>query len=384
MKKGGRTYKSLLVGLGAFACLTVLTVGAWSGGLLDASAWGATGLAQGLPRTLTVGLPAGVLGFGGSAVVGAGLMRLWSARQFRRRLVERDRQLTTLREELAQYQGEAQQWQTEHQSLNQAHQQLQQQFQTLDQQQRQEQTAAKQSLAQMEQELAATQKRLESMTADHNRDLDEIQADVESTWDEYDQVCRERDALKASVAELREALADSQSNLDAVIKHQGQSSPDEECAPDAEAVSFATVSDALAAAKQDFGDVLEIWESAEESAAASQFGRPDEAYEALKAIAAVGRDSFASDGDSSGGWRNAFRQYGFDFKPTEHQVTKTMYGSDRDFRHQGRKQRMLKHITLGRNSVVHNLQIYFEPDRDRQKIDIGYCGKHLRCYGWDS
>ncbi|MEM1427409.1 MAG: hypothetical protein AAGF75_12765, partial [Cyanobacteria bacterium P01_H01_bin.130] len=213
MKKGGRTYKSLLVGLGAIACLTVLTVGAWSGGWLDASAWGATGLAPGLSRTLTVGLPAGALGFGGSAVVGAGLMRLWSARQFRRRLLERDRQLTTLREELAQYQGEAQQWQTEHQSLNQVHQQLQQKFETLDQQQRQEQTAAKQSLVQMEQELAATQKRLESMTADHNRDLDEIQADVESTWDEYDQVCRERDALKASVAELREALTDSQSNL---------------------------------------------------------------------------------------------------------------------------------------------------------------------------
>lgn len=61
-----------------------------------------------------------------------------------------------------------------------------------------------------------------------------------------------------------------------------------------------------------------------------------------------------------------------------------MYGAERIFRHQGRKQQMLKHLTLGRNNVVHTLQIYFEIDRPNGKVTIGYCGKHLPCYRWAS
>ncbi|MEM9771017.1 MAG: hypothetical protein AAF889_05385 [Cyanobacteria bacterium P01_D01_bin.73] len=363
--------------------MTVLAMGAWSGGLLDSPAWGATGVIQNLPKALTLGLPFGVLGLGGSAMAGAGLMRLWSARQFRRRLTDRDRQLGTLREELNKYQLETTQWEQDNQALQQKLGQLQ----DLEQQQRQEKAIAMQSVTQLEQDLAKFQDRIETLTASHSQDLEEIQADVESTWDEYDRVCQERDVLQASVAELKQALQDSQSNVDALMKHQGAAQDYDGYDEDEDGAgreNFADVGEALTAAQADFGDVLEIWESAIASGAESQFGRPDEVYRALQAIAEVGRQSFGEDSESTGGWRNAFKQYGLDFKPTEHQVTKTMYGSDRDFRHQGRKQRMLKHITLGRNSVVHNLQIYFDVDRARQKIDIGYCGKHLRCYGWDS
>ena len=407
MKKGGRTYKSILVGLGAIACVTVLTLGAWSGGWVESSAWGTTGLAHNLPKTLSLGLPIGLFGLGGSAIIGAGLMRLWSARQFGRRLVERDRQLGSLREELAQsqddliqcqdrHQTETQQQQEHYQALAQKHCRLQQQLQTLEQQQRQERQAATQSLAQAEQDLAAYQQKIDAMTVSHNRDIEEIQADVEVTWDENEKLAQERDALQGCVAELKQALADSRSNVDALMKHQSQGAVEgaigaidgaiDDGAEKRGAIArenFADVGEALAAAQDDFGDVLEVWESAIAAAEDSQFGRPDEVYRALAAIAEVARDSFSGE-DVKGGWRNGLREYGLDYKPTEHQVTKTKYGGDRDFRHRGRKQRMLKHITLGRNSVIHNLQIYFEVDRDRQKIDIGYCGKHLRCYGWDS
>ena len=389
MKMSGLTYKSLLVGLGTVACLAVVVTGAWSGGLLNSPAFGATGLVQNLPKTLTTGASLGLWGFGGSAAVGAGLMRLWSARQFRQRLGDRDRQIGTLREELAQYQQETDQLQTDQQVLDRDNQALQRQLsqvENLEQQQRQERAIALEQIDRLEQKLSQSQTRLETTTASHGRDLEEIQADVESTWDEYDRVCEERDGLQGAIAELKQALKDTQSNVDALMKHQGQGVADRDDIEEGETSqgNCADVGEALAAAGEEFGYVLDIWESAIASAAVSQFGRPDEIYQALQAIAEIGRQTFSEGDDSSGGWRNDFKQYGLDFKPTEHQVTKTMYGSDRDFRHQGRKQRMLKHITLGRNSVVHNLQIYFEVDRDRQKIDIGYCGKHLRCYGWDS
>ncbi|MGD1937865.1 MAG: hypothetical protein ACFCA4_09970 [Cyanophyceae cyanobacterium] len=391
MKKSGLTYKSLLVGLGTVACLAVVVTGAWSGGWINSPAFGATGLVQNLPKPLTTGVSLGLWGLGGSAAVGAGLMRLWSARQFRQRLGDRDRQIGTLREELAQYQIETEQLQTDQQVLDHDNQTLQRQLsqvKELEQQQRQERGLALQQIKQLEQELSQSQDHIETITASHGRDLEEIQADVESTWDEYDRVCQEREGLKAAVAELRQALENTQSNVDALMKHQGQGASengdDAEAGDGEDRGTFADLNEAVAAAGEDFGDVLEIWESAIASAAESQFGRPDEVYRALRAIAEIGRQYFAEGQEVSGGWRNDFKQYGLDYKPTEHQVTKTMYGSDRDFRHQGRKQRMLKHITLGRNSVVHNLQIYFEVDRNRQKIDIGYCGKHLRCYNWDS
>lgn len=143
---------------------------------------------------------------------------------------------------------------------------------------------------------------------------------------------------------------------------------------------------AVETAEQQFGDVLEIWDSARSAAAESQFGRPSEVYQALRAIAEIGRASLLAkrEGRSMGGWREGFRAYGLDFKPTEHQVTGSRYGSDRDFRHGGRKQRMFKHLTLGKNNAVHNLQIYFELDFETEKVAIGYCGKHLRSYGWAS
>lgn len=222
-------------------------------------------------------------------------------------------------------------------------------------------------------------------------DLEAIRTDVEQTWDEQAALNAELAGLRDYVAELETELTTAQSNLASLLQYQP---PEEEPIAPGAAVSptvsaqptFETVLAAVETAEQTFGDVLEIWDSARVAATESQFGRPGEVYAALAAIAQIGRDSLAAkrEGRSMGGWREAFRAHGLDFKPTEHQVTGSRYASDRDFRHAGRKQRMFKHLTLGKNNAVHNLQIYFELDYDAGKVAIGYCGKHLRSYGWAS
>jgi hypothetical protein len=221
-------------------------------------------------------------------------------------------------------------------------------------------------------------------------DLEAIRTDVEQTWDEQSALQGELSHLRDYVAELEAELNTSQSNLASLLQYQPK--PTEAEASDSEtdelasAGAFETVLAAVETAEQQFGDVLEIWDSARSAAAESQFGRPSEVYQALRAIAEIGRASLLAkrEGRSMGGWREGFRAYGLDFKPTEHQVTGSRYGSDRDFRHGGRKQRMFKHLTLGKNNAVHNLQIYFELDFETEKVAIGYCGKHLRSYGWAS
>ncbi|MBD2554649.1 hypothetical protein H6G51_15285 [Limnothrix sp. FACHB-708] len=221
-------------------------------------------------------------------------------------------------------------------------------------------------------------------------DLEAIRTDVEQTWDEQAALQGELSHLRDYVAELEAELNTSQSNLASLLQYQPKPAEAGENNSETDelvcAGAFETVLAAVETAEQQFGDVLEIWDSARSAAAESQFGRPSEVYQALRAIAEIGRASLLAkrEGRSMGGWREGFRAYGLDFKPTEHQVTGSRYGSDRDFRHGGRKQRMFKHLTLGKNNAVHNLQIYFELDFETEKVAIGYCGKHLRSYGWAS
>ena len=75
---------------------------------------------------------------------------------------------------------------------------------------------------------------------------------------------------RGRVAELKQALADSRSNVDALMKHQNQGAIDSAIEDGTEAgaiarENFADVGEALAAAQKDFADVLEVWESGDRS-----------------------------------------------------------------------------------------------------------------------
>ena len=46
----------------------------------------------------------------------------------------------------------------------------------------------------------------------------------------------------------------------------------------------------------------------------------------------------------------------------------------------GERKQMLRHITIGGGDRTNCIQIYFEPNEEKQKIEVGYCGVHLSYY----
>jgi hypothetical protein len=143
---------------------------------------------------------------------------------------------------------------------------------------------------------------------------------------------------------------------------------------------FATVAEALAAAGDEFADVLSVWDSAAEAAGQSDGNQPDQVFRALQAIAEVGRLYFQARqaGRSMGPLDRALRsRVPFKYSGTESPTTLSMFGGARVFRHRGQSRRILKHLTLNRGDRRHCVQIYFEFDDDSRRVLVGYCGRHL-------
>ena len=391
MEPRRRRRLSALFGLGLAACVALTLVGGIASGLVAGTGATSFGFASGSDAALAVPPPAIAVGGLLVGLGAAGGFALRRQRQLQRQIDSIEDQLQQTRARATGLEQDCEGLAAEGQKLAATvRETLTEREQILAEARDREATLAAE-LEELRQQLAETQAR-------NGRDLQAIEADVAETWDENERLQEELNRVRQHNEQLAVELDSARSNLENAWKY---ASPDRDGAatpPDADSDDTASdaidddgqavgsVLAALEAADAEFGDVLTIWDSALESAVESQFGRPGDVYQALAALAAIGRDYFeaADRGEAMGSWRDAFRQYGLDFKPTEHQVTRSMYGQDRDFRHQGRKQRMLKHVTLGRNNTVHTLQIYFEVDREARKLDIGYCGKHLRCYRWAS
>ncbi len=184
--------------------------------------------------------------------------------------------------------------------------------------------------------------------------------------------------LESQVADLKSQLATAQANLEATWRDSGDQDLEEDAREPADLRAQPTLSsvrEALDQAESDFGDVLRIYESAQQSASASGFARPDDVYKALQEIADLGRAYFGSDDRKVGPWD---RRFTCKYARTESQITRTKYGGSRTFRSpDGDSRQMLKHLTLGGGDKVNCLQIYFEPDEEAGTMDIGYCGEHL-------
>lgn len=186
--------------------------------------------------------------------------------------------------------------------------------------------------------------------------------------------------LEGQVNDLQAQLSTAQANLEATWRDAGDQSLEEE-EPGAAGLQTpptpSSVREALDAAEADLGDVLRIYASAQDSASASGFARPDDAYQALREIADLGRTYFGSDDRKVGRWDQHFS---VKYAHTESQTTKTKFGGSRVFRlgdGQQTQKQMFKHLTLGGGDKVNCLHIYFEPDEDAGTMDIGYCGEHL-------
>ena len=237
--------------------------------------------------------------------------------------------------------------------------------------------------AKIEADRSAQLKELRQKIREGAAEQGEFLEEFERTLQENEKFREELGNAQSRRLEFEEEMEQYKANWASFTEYMAHKDAEEPVAggPEGEP-EISSVEEALQRAEEEFSDVLVVWETAKEAAEASRFPRPQEVYRALLAIAEVGRDYFASRKQkrSMGAWERAFKRRGFDYVHTEHQLTRTMHGRDRDFKNKGRQKRMLKHLTLGGASRENCLQVYFEADDGAEKIDIGYCGVHLPYY----
>jgi hypothetical protein len=202
---------------------------------------------------------------------------------------------------------------------------------------------------------------------------------LEGSWDANCRLLAELEASRRRVADLEQALRAHEENwAQLAVAYQGPSKLDE---PSQERPrDFETTAEALQTAAAEFSDVLEVWEDAVCSAAASPYAVAAKVFQALKAIAEVGRSYFAAKegGPPLGRIEQAFAgRVPFKYTAFESATTLSHHGQQRIFHHRGRSLQMQRHLTLGGGTTNNCLQIYFEFDDDSRRVLIGYCGRHL-------
>jgi hypothetical protein len=219
----------------------------------------------------------------------------------------------------------------------------------------------------------------EQQTRPAHLEADELTAELERSWDDNRRLLAELDVSRRRLAELEQALSAHEENwAQLAVAYQGASKLDE--ARQERPRDFETTAEALRTAAADFSDVLEVWEDAVRSAAASPYAVPAKVFQALKAIAEVGRAYFAAKegGPPLGRIEQAFAvRVPFKYTAFESDTTLSHYGQQRIFHHHGRSLQMQRHLTLGGGTTNNCLQIYFEFDDDSRRVLIGYCGRHL-------
>lgn|GEM_PF-3095891 len=145
---------------------------------------------------------------------------------------------------------------------------------------------------------------------------------------------------------------------------------------------FDSVIHAVEFAEYLFGDVLEIWDSARQSAYQSNFIRPRDVYLNLQSLAWLGRDYFTRDGELGQPIYEYLQQLNCTYSSRESDTVKNdpKLLSDRKFRHPGKPDKiMLEHLKVGTGrGTDKNLRIYFALNRETKKVEIGHCGNHLR------
>lgn len=193
----------------------------------------------------------------------------------------------------------------------------------------------------------------------------------------------ERDEAKFRILELEDENRQLKENIKAMSVHRPVETQAPVTQPSPDQLELNSVRAALDAAGKNFAARLVIWSSADQSAEKSAFARPSEVYEALMAIHELADAQFKSKsaGKPVGPWESWFEKRGFKYAAKESQNTLNMYGSERDFSHDGEKRRMVRHLTLGGGDRNNCLQIYFDVDESSERFLIGYCGVHLPYYG---
>jgi predicted nucleic acid-binding Zn-ribbon protein len=181
---------------------------------------------------------------------------------------------------------------------------------------------------------------------------------------------------------LEDELGDAYNNIDALSRQfhtstPSQNTPSQELQPER---NFQNILAALKAAEKEFEDILIVWNNAKHKAKGFKLGDPQlsqSTYKALAAVAELGHKYFQSlqEGTSIGNWKDFFNKKGFSYSSHESKATLNKYGKHRISLNGQKNQKMVKHITIPQGDKC--IQIYFEPNKESRRIDIGYCAEHL-------
>ena len=242
---------------------------------------------------------------------------------------------------------------------------------------RQECDSARQVIRSLQNDLADLRNAAEGTTA-RSDTFDDLASELERAWDDNRRLTAEIEADRKQTAELQAELRIHQENWTLLASSRGGDGRAPVAVP-SERI-FASVSDALQAAADDFADVLAVWEDAVHSAELSPFRTPGKVYRALEAIAEVGRAYFqAKDGGPTlGPVEQAFAcRVPFKYTGFESHSTLNLYGAERVFHDREHSRQMQRHLTLGGGETNNCLQIYFDFDDAERRVPIGYCGRHL-------
>jgi len=207
--------------------------------------------------------------------------------------------------------------------------------------------------------------------------------EMEDLLNQNEGLIQENDNLQERMQELEDEIATARENLLASYQYSDDSETEAEL--DETGVlspsSLDSVSSALRKAGEDFEERVIVWDSALESAEASDFARPKEVYNAMQAIARLADRYYKGEDRSTGTpWDEYFDQLGFKYAAQESDSTMNHYGEDRIFAHDGERQEMQRHLTLGGGSRKNCLQIFFDIDNEQERFAVGYCGVHLPYY----
>jgi len=144
--------------------------------------------------------------------------------------------------------------------------------------------------------------------------------------------------------------------------------------------NFDTVIQAVEFAENLNSDILEIWDSARQSAYESNFLRPHDVYLNLQALAWFGRDYFARNGQLGEGIYQTLKALQCDYVAGESKSVQNngKLKNQRLFWNGKLSKIMLEHVRVGTGTGAdRNLRIYFALNPHTQKVEIGHCGKHL-------
>ena len=252
---------------------------------------------------------------------------------------------------------------------------------------KQKQSEAQLQVEERNQAIHALRQQLESQNQKvqgYAKDLRNCKKIRENFWIQKNKLKRELGRVQNENTRLENELGDAHNNFNALCRQfrtstPSQNTPSQELQPER---NIQNILEALKAAEEDFNDILIVCKNAKDKAAKLKNQDPKiskSTYEALATVAELGSKYFQSlqQCTSIGNWEDFFIERGFSnaYRAQESEATLNKYGTYRIFSNGKEKRQMVKHITLKRGDNC--IQIYFKPNKETQRIDIGYCGEHL-------